>query len=72
MRAETEVETNQILICPENHDNDAGVRDTLLQTMAGIAAGFGGKKREFFSELDRKWRSQIRQTNAGNQSMTSC
>jgi hypothetical protein len=72
MRAETEPETNQISICPENHNNDAGVRDTLLQTVADIVAGFGGKKRGLLSELDRRWRSQIRRTNAGNRWMTSC
>jgi hypothetical protein len=53
--AEAELEKNRILICPENHDNDSGVRDSLLHTMAAIVAGFRGNKnkRKFFSELER-------------------
>jgi hypothetical protein len=53
--AQTEVRRNRILICPENHDNDSDVRNSLLQTMAGTMAGFVGNKnkRKFFSELER-------------------
>jgi len=53
--AEADVEKNRILICPENHDSDAGVRDTLLHTMAVIVTGFleTENQRKFFSELER-------------------
>jgi len=65
---EAEVEMDRLLACVENHDNDLESRDSLLRQVAG----FGGKKREFLSELDRRWRLQIRRTNARNRWMTSC
>ena len=62
-----ELEENRTPTCIENHDNDAESRDSLLRTMAG----FGKKERGLFSELDRKWRLQIRWTNAGNRWLAS-